>query len=285
MGAAYICVAVILVGLIANWVYVHRAFQMVHYDLRKPGEQKEGVTIVFLSDLHSQEYGRNNEKLVRAIKAQKPDMILIGGDMFVKAIPLYTSVPLKLIEQLITIAPVFYANGNHEKWVMDEWEETKDVFWEYHENLMKLGVVYLMDDSRRLVIKGRTFEVMGLDIGVENYQKIWHKPTLSVEELNERMPERTDDKDYRIMLAHNPHFFELYAKTDVDLVLSGHVHGGTIILPFLGGVIASNFRLFPKYDFGKFEKNGTTMVVSKGLGEHSVKLRLFNIPEVSVVEI
>lgn len=284
MVKLYVCIAVVLIGLIADWIYVHRTFQVVHYDLKKPGKE-EGVKIVFLTDLHNQVYGKNNEKLVRAIKAQKPDMILIGGDMFVKGISFDASVPLALMEQLVKVAKVFYANGNHEKKVMDEWEETKEAFWEYHENLTKAGVVYLMNDSRRITIKGRTFEIIGLDIGLENYRKIWHKPTLSVEELKKKIPECADDKDYRILLAHNPHFFELYAKTDVELVLSGHVHGGTIILPFLGGLIASNYRLFPKYDFGKFEKNGTTMILSKGLGEHSIKLRLFNIPEVSVVEL
>ena len=81
---------------------------------------------------------------------------------------------------------------------------------------------------------------------------------------------------YEIMIAHDPFYFDAYAETDADLILSGHVHGGIMRLPLLGGVISPRLQLFPKYDGGKFEKNNTTMILSRGLGCHTLPIRIFN---------
>lgn len=292
----FVCIFIVFLGLVGVSVYSNRTFTLVQYKLdsvqktknRSPfigngsPSQKE-VKAVFLTDLHGQSYGSHNQKLLAAIQRQKPDMILIGGDMMVKEPNPDFSVVLTLIKELIKIAPVYYANGNHEKKIMDYWEESKEAFLLYKEELKRLGVRYLINETTLVKCKGKSIEIIGLDLGLQHYLKFWHKPTLSEEELKRSLPEQKDTDVIRILLAHNPKYFSLYAKFDIDLVLSGHNHGGIVILPWLGGVIAPDLRLFPKYDSGKFQENGTTMILSRGLGTHCIRLRVFNVPEVSVI--
>lgn len=270
--------------IVVNSYYNNRHFEVISYDVSHQSKGKE-IKVVFITDLHSNSYGGNNQKLLDAIRAQEPDLILIGGDMFVKDPEPDMTVALSFVEQLVQFAPVYYANGNHEKKVMDYWEESKDAFETYKSQLEKFGVTYLVNDSSVITYKGRNIEIVGLDLELRDYRKIWHRTELTVEELEEKVPKRKASTDYRILLAHNPKYFDLYAKLDVDLVLSGHVHGGIMILPVLGGVIAPDYRIFPKYDYGTFESERTKMILSKGLGVHSIRLRVFNKPELTVFKI
>lgn len=292
----FVGIFVVFLCLVGISVYSNQTFTLVHYEFGTGKNEtrfhtasgngktsKEDVKAVYLTDLHGQSYGNHNQKLLAAIQEQNPDMIFVGGDMMVKEPTPDFSVVLALIKELVKIAPVYYANGNHEKKIMDYWEESKDAFLLYKEEMESLGVRYLINDTVAVECKGKKFEITGLDLGLQHYRKFWHKPTLSVEELKRMIPDRKHGDVFRILLAHNPQYFELYAKFDIDLVLSGHVHGGIMILPWLGGVIAPNLRLFPKYDSGEFNESGTRMILSRGLGTHSIRFRIFNIPEVSVI--
>lgn len=287
MKIVIICIfalcAMFLVAVV-NSYYNNRHFEVTSYDVSHQSKGKE-IKAVFITDLHSNSYGENNQRLLNAIRTQKPDLILIGGDMFVKDPEPDMTTALSFVEQLVQFAPVYYANGNHEKKVMDYWEESKDAFETYKSQLEKLGVTYLVNDSSVITYKGRNIEIAGLDLELRDYRKIWHSTELTVKELKEKIPKRKSSTDYRILLAHNPKYFDLYAKLDVELVLSGHVHGGIMILPVLGGVIAPDLRLFPKYDYGIFELGRTKMILSKGLGVHSIRLRVFNKPELTVFKI
>lgn len=287
MKIVIICILVFCVMLmvaIADSYYCNRNFQVITYNMARHKEAND-IKVVFITDLHSNSYGENNQRLLDAIRVQKPDLILIGGDMFVKDPEPDMTVALSFIKKLIKLAPVYYANGNHEKKVMDYWEESKDAFEAYKYQLEKLGVTYLLNESSVITYKGRNIEIVGLDLELRDYRKIWHETKLTVEELKDMIPKRKSSTDYRILLAHNPKYFDLYAKLDVDLVLSGHVHGGIMILPVLGGVIAPDYRIFPKYDYGTFELGRTKMILSKGLGVHSIRLRVFNKPELTVFKI
>ncbi len=285
MKNVIICIiifAVLLTIAVLLSIYYNSRFQIVSYDLI---ENKAFLKIVFVSDLHSATYGVKNEKLIRSIEEEHPDLILIGGDMFVKDPEPDMSVAFSFIKEIVKLAPVYYANGNHEKKVMEYWKESKEVFANYKRELEQLGVTYLVNESSTITYQGRTIEIIGLDLELRDYRKIWHKYELKKEEIKKMVPARKSSTDYRILLAHNPRYFRLYQTLDVNLVLSGHVHGGIMILPILGGVIAPDLRLFPKYDFGLFQGGNTKMILSKGLGVHSIKFRIFNIPELTVIQL
>lgn len=285
MEVLHVCLCVLILMLFIHWVYVTNHVKAVYYDVtaRKKGDRD--VNIVFLTDLHNNSYGKYNSRLIQNIQSQKPDIILIGGDMLIKSPEPKIEIPVALIKELVKIAPVYYANGNHEKKIMEYWEESRELFLAYKGQLEQMGVHYLIDASEHIQINGRQIEIIGLDLELEHYRKIWHKSTLNTEKLSRKIPNRSSSEEYRILMAHNPQYFQLYSKMDIDLVVSGHNHGGMIIIPFLGGVIAPNLRLFPKYDFGQFRSENGTMVLSKGLGVHSFQIRLFNIPEISVIKI
>lgn len=280
-----------IVGVVAISAFYSSRFTCVTYQFDNKKNSKENaqekVKIIFITDLHSKQYGKNNEKLVQAVRKQKPDMILIGGDMFVKDEHPDMHVALAFVKEMVKIAPVYYANGNHEKKVMEFWEASKEPFGEYVGALKGAGVHFLMNESEKITLKGRTFEIIGLDLPLMYFRKIWNATELTLEDIQDSnlIPERTGEEDLRILLAHNPKFFDAYAKADVDYVCSGHVHGGLVRLPLLGGVIAPDLTLFPKFDSGTFTSGKTTMVLSRGLGVHSIPIRMFNVPELSVIEL
>lgn len=278
---------VILVMIVLGTVYIiwiNEQIDVVFYEVETDSIQRgrEPIKIVMLSDLHDHEFGAGNERLLQAVRRQKPDLILIAGDMFVKKPDFQGGTVLPFVKKLVEIAPVFYGNGNHEKKVRDFWEESREAFVSYRQELRDAGVKYLEDETCDIIIKGQKFHIAGLDLDLMHYQKIWHPILLTQKELIESIGRPKEDC-CNILIAHNPQYFSFYKEWGADLIVSGHVHGGIMILPFLGGVIAPNYRLFPKYDSGKFQEGKSTMVLSRGLGVHSIKLRFFNKPELSVI--
>ena len=115
------------------------------------------------------------------------------------------------------------------------------------------------------------------------YHKFWRKRRLKPGQLSKLM-DMPGDPAFPILLAHNPEYFPQYAAWGARLVLSGHIHGGIARLPFLGGVISPSLRLFPVYDAGLFQEGKCRMVLTRGLGLHHIKLRFFNRPELSVID-
>lgn len=273
----------IIVYVYEKWLNGHFKVERYTVDMPFIEEGQAPIKAVLLTDLHESEFGKENQTLVRTVENENPDIILIAGDMFVKREDFNPDGALSLLKQLVDICPVFYANGNHEKKVSCYWEGSKEKFCMYQQEVSKLGVHYLINESYDLDIKGTPIRVTGLDLPLNHFQKIWKKPTLSIGELKECIGDSVTGERYQILIAHNPQYFPLYSQWGADFVCSGHVHGGFMILPVVGGVIAPNYRLFPKYDFGKFTQGKTTMVLSRGLGVHTLKLRFFNVPEVSVI--
>ena len=256
--------------LICGVVYPH--FPVVEtYQISSPKLQTSH-RFVLLTDLHGCISGKKNEKLLRMIREQKPDYVCIAGDMTVKN-GLYMDRAIDLMKQLRVQFPVLYAPGNHEI-RMPEYERYKSM-------LEQLQVQYL--ENNNISIDGNVI-IYGLDLPEYWYHKCWQKRKMQQEVLEELLGEcRTDS--FSVLLAHNPEYFPWYAKWGADLTLSGHVHGGIMRLPKLGGVISPSLRLFPKYDAGQFEENGHKMVLSRGLGLHHIKLRFFNRPEISVINL
>lgn len=248
--------------------------------------------MIFLSDLHNHEYGQNNIRLLQAVKAACPDLILIGGDMLVGKSGRSAKAALQFVSQLPKIAPVYYANGNHEQRMKENPEKYERVYERYREILQNAGVHFLENDSLELHLDGFHVRLTGLELPMETYEKFKYSHVrkedivLQVGEIWKEMVDSAEEEEsvYEILLAHNPTYYSAYKEWGADLVLSGHLHGGIARIPGWRGVITPQAFLFPKYSGEMTEEDGQTIIVSKGLGTHTINFRLFNIPEVVVLE-
>ena len=185
------------------------------------------------------------------------------------------------VTQLTTICPVYYVNGNHEFRMKINPDIYGDAYETYKESLERAGVVFLENNSIELPCGKLSLKVSGLEIPKECYKK-FKKTELLIEEITHRIGFAEPNK-FHVLLAHNPIYAELYRAWGADLVLSGHLHGGVVRIPFVGGVISPQIRLFPKYS-GEYKKVGnTSIVVSKGLGTHTMKVRFNNPAEIIVL--
>lgn len=241
---------------------------------------KSDKTFVFLSDLHSNTFGRNNEDLIRAIGEVGPDGILIGGDMMVCKGKQEVDTALDLICSLAKRYPVYCGNGNHEC----RMNRIRDVYGgqydEYKGRLLKAGVHYLEDET---VYVGEDIAVSAIDIGEEYYKKFFVRK-MKKEYLTKRLGEASKER-FQILLAHSPLYHKTYCAWGADLSLAGHFHGGTIRIPLLGGVMTPQYQFFMPCCAGFFEKDGRYMIVSRGLGTHSINIRINNKPQVVVVKL
>ncbi|SHO53601.1 metallophosphoesterase [Anaerocolumna xylanovorans] len=241
----------------------------------------DGFRMVILADLHNYSFGKENEVLKRQIDSIKPDIILVAGDMLVRKAPKKYDTAYNLLKALSRKYPVYYGMGNHEQSLDSEKEEYAVLYRDYVSRLKKDGIILLDNESVTLRKKNDNLKISGLSIEKPYYgkSKIPRMPLDYVENLLGKC----DRQCYDILIAHNPMYFKNYVAYGSDLILSGHVHGGIIRLPFLGGMLSPQYRFFPKYDAGRFSEKGSTMLISRGLGLHTLKFRIGNRPELMVV--
>lgn len=262
-----------------------RSFRVVHYDLDTPklknGEKE--IKIVFLSDLHNHIYGKDNAPLVDSVRKEKPDLILVGGDMLLGKERVLPSPAVEFMVQLPEIAPVYYSNGNHEQRMKENIWKYGPVFLKYKRKLTDAGIHFLENTSADLEISAMKIRLTGLELPLESYEKL-HRYPVTKGEIR-RLAGTADKQHFQILLAHNPVYFQAYKKWGADLVLSGHLHGGIARIPGSRGMITPQAFLFPKYSGEMTTEEGKSIIVSKGLGSHTVNLRLFNPPEVVVVHL
>lgn len=252
-------------------IYEHRNFTCTYYNINSKKLPKEFTTksIVVLSDLHNCGFGDKCRRLIKKIDEINPDLIIIAGDMIIKRKTYNSSsIAVKLIEALAKKYNIYYGLGNHEE---RERYYNNSEFIIYKEHLEGLGVKFL--DNEYIKING--LKIYGLNIELDYYYKSFDFD----KEYIESLLERTNSNDYNILIAHHPEYFKEYVNWGADLILSGHLHGGIMRLPLLGGIISPRFRLFPKYYGGLYEKDNKKMIVSRGLGTHTIKIRIFNKPE------
>ncbi|MDO4292224.1 MAG: metallophosphoesterase [Eubacteriales bacterium] len=255
-------------------------FVTVHYRLRAPRLKKK-VRIALLADLHNKRYGEGNKKLLEAVDRQKPDLILCAGDL-ITSVPGHSMENAKaLVRALAAKYPFYYGNGNHEYRIYRQPETFGKMGAAYRAFLKGCHVRLLENSSTELPEYG--IRLYGLDLP-EQYYGRFKKTTFDARTLS-RMVGRPHADCYNILLAHNPAHFEGYASWGADLTLSGHVHGGIVRLPWLGGVISTSLTLFPKYDGGMFEREGRRMIISRGLGSHTIPVRLFNPAELVIIDL
>lgn len=243
----------------------------------------DGVRILLLADLHNKSFGRENEMLYTYVKAIHPDYILSSGDMIIKTKPDSTKEIARFLGRLTAICPVYCGNGNHELELKKRWlAGGVNAYDSYTRLLKKYGVKVLSNATAVLTRGSEAINVSGLDLGLGYYAKGFHVP-MREGYIRERLGE-PDPGRFHILLGHYPNYFPEYAAWGADLTLAGHMHGGTVRLPGAGGLMSPNYEFFPAYDKGLYERKGSFMVVSPGLGTHSVNIRFGgNYPELSVI--
>lgn len=285
MKTAGILGAAVALGvfLIMEIIREMHTFRVVHYCIESPKlmGMKRVRRAAFLTDLHNYCYGENNARLYKAIADAKPDVIFIGGDMLVRKDGCSFEKTAEFLGKLPEICDVYCANGNHEQ-KLKEWpKKYRQSYQEYRKLLTDVGIIMLENDCAELLWDEANVKLTGLEIPLYGYSR-FGKKQIPVSELKRRIGQA--DESYQILLAHNPDYMDQYLEWGADLVLSGHLHGGIVRLPWVGGVIAPNFTLFPKYSGGHYRKKDADMVVSRGLGAHSIPIRLWNPAELVVVE-
>ena len=234
------------------------------------------VRIALVTDLHSCRYGEGQVELLDAIHTQKPDVILLGGDIFDDEIDdTHTEIFLSGIAGKY---PIFYVTGNH------EWWSGAEAFGAKMAILEKYGIPVLSQESVTLNIRGEMLTICGVD-DPESY--LLDSAALHYDARLDQVLTEAAEEQYTVLLAHRPEYFPSYSARDFDLTLCGHAHGGQWRIPYvLNGLIAPNQGLFPQYAGGLYEKNGTTMLVSRGLARETTWVpRIFNRPELVIVEI
>ena len=269
-------VAAILLALIIWMAWGNTALQLNVYTIssdRLP-EVFDGYRIAHVSDLHNAELGKDNKKLLDMLREAKPDIISITGDL-IDSRHTDIDIALQFTKAAMEIAPCYYVTGNHEARV-SEYDELKA-------GLIEQGVVVLEDATTEISLDGDTIILVGVnDPSYQTDYLFGDSQTV----MNGKLQEiSAAENEFTILLSHRPELFEIYADNNMDLILSGHAHGGQFRLPFVGGLVAPNQGLFPKYDAGLYTEENTNMIVSRGIGNSILPFRFNNRPEVILIDL
>lgn len=270
-------VSILVILCLGIWtLWGNTALEVNEYEIvsdRIP-EAFSGFRIAQVSDLHNAEFGEGNEKLIELLSQTDPDMIVITGDL-IDSRHTDIEIALEFARQAIKLAPVYYVSGNHEARV-HEYEDLKM-------GLAKAGVIVLEDQKVQIKRDGESIYILGIDD--PSFQEDYlFGDAASV--TSSALSELQNESDcYTVLLAHRPELFETYVDAGVDLVFSGHAHGGQFRLPFIGGLVAPNQGFFPEYDAGLFSEGSTNMIVSRGVGNSIIPIRFNNRPEIVVAEL
>lgn len=236
-------------------------------------EAFEGFKIAQVSDFHNAERGNPANSIIRILKEEHPDIIVITGDLIDSRTP-DLEVISELIEKLVEHAPVYFITGNHEASVDPAILEQLMVILETY------GVISLSNQSVFLQKGNAQILLIGLD-----------DPQMPVNKVADAIPiaeninHLASEEIFSILLSHRPEFYDIYQASAANLVFSGHAHGGQIRLPFIGGVFAPNQGYFPKFDSGVYQAEDFALVVSRGIGNSVVPVRFNNQPELVIVEL
>lgn len=265
----------ILLILIVWTAWGNAALELNTYTISSRGlpDAFDGYRIAQVSDLHNAEFGDGNQRLLDMLREAEPDMIAITGDL-IDSRKTNIAVALAFAEEAVRIAPCYYVSGNHEARV-PEYRELKA-------GLEAAGVTVLDDARVEIEISGKSITIIGVNDPSFHADYLTSDAAVMDRKLSELSSE---DAGFTILLSHRPELFDTYVAHDMDLVLTGHAHGGQFRLPLIGGLIAPNQGLFPKYDDGLYSEGNTNMIVSRGLGNSIIPFRFNNRPEVVLIEL
>lgn len=269
-------VAAVLVGLVIWIAWGNTALERNTYTISSSNLPKrfDGYRIAHISDLHNAEMGKDNEKLLRMLRDAAPDMIAITGDL-IDSRNTNVEIALQFIREAVKIAPCYYVTGNHEARV-SEYDELKA-------GMKAAGVMVQEDACTEIRLEGEVITLIGVnDPSYRTDYLFGDSETVVRTKLAELY---TDKNRFTILLSHRPELFGIYVESGVDLVLSGHAHGGQFRLPFVGGLAAPNQGIFPKYEAGLYTEENTCMLVSRGIGNSIFPFRINNRPEIIIIEL
>lgn len=249
--------------------------EVSHFNISSPllPDNFDNFKIIHLSDLHNKVFGKNNAPLLRNIADEKPDLIIMTGDMISHSAP-NTEQFLTLVKNLRRLCPIYYVNGNHElsDIAEEEFERIAGILAEY-------GAVCLDNTSAEFYRGEEYIRLCGLCYtaeyyrGVRQYKRGWKAFMLTdmIDYIGIKQPD-----EFTLLLAHNPLDFDVHAEWGADLSFGGHIHGGFIRLPIVKGLVSPERKLFPKYKEGVYKIGDSSLVVSRGLGN----IRINNPPEI-----
>ena len=268
-------VSVLIILAIGIWIlWSNTTLEVNEYEIvsdRIP-QGFDGFRIAQVSDLHNKDFGEGYGQLLTLLSQINPDIIVVTGDL-IDSRQTDLDIALEFAWQAGKIARVYYVSGNHEARV-PEYEDLKI-------GLVKAGVVILENQKVQITREGESITIMGIDDPSFQEDYLFGDSESVARQAIENLQNESDG--YTILLSHRPELFDLYVETEMDLVFSGHAHGGQFRLPFVGGLVAPNQGFFPKYDAGQFTEENTTMIVSRGVGNSIIPLRFNNRPEIIVV--
>ena len=273
----WLCVAAICLVVISAWIVLGNTnLEITEYYVTssKIPDSFDGFEIAQVSDLHNAEFGEGNSDLLALLSEVEPHVIVLTGDL-IDSRHTDMDIALDFAGKAVQIAPVYYVTGNHEARV-PEYEQLKT-------GLTDLGVTVLENQKVPITKDGENITLMGIqDPSFRTDYLFGDAESVSRQAITSL---QNESDVYAVLLSHRPELFDLYVDTGVDLVFSGHAHGGQFRLPFVGGLVAPNQGFFPKYDAGQFVEKNTTMIVSRGVGNSIIPLRINNPPELVVVEL
>ena len=269
-----LCLILVLVVWIA---WGNTALELNTYSLNFDSlpDAFNGFRIAHVSDLHNAQMGEGNADLLQMLRDAKPDMIAITGDL-IDSRNTNIQIALEFVREAVKIAPCYYVTGNHEARIEE--------YQSFREAMEKSGVIVLDDEKTQFAYEGAVITLIGVNDPI--FEPDYH-PDYAESQMAEKLEKLQEPQEdgFTVLLSHRPQFFDAYADTGIELVLSGHAHGGQFRLPFIGGVYVPSQGLFPEYDAGLFTRGDTNMIVSRGIGNSAFPFRINNRPEVILIEL
>ena len=270
-----VVLAVIFILFLAflSWViWANFALEANEYTIKsdKISDGFDGFRIAHISDLHNTRLAKQNGKLLKMLSDTNPDIIAITGDL-IDSRRTNISLALEFTKEAVKIAPCYFVSGNHESRISE---------YAYLEaELKKQGVTVLDNKTAEIEKSGEKIAL----IGVRDPSFDFKGDFCDVDNFLKGTIEPLQTKTFTVVLSHRPELFDIYVNSGADLILSGHLHGGQVRLPFVGGLLSPDPSLFPEYDAGLFTENNTNMIVSRGIGNSAIPIRFNNRPEIIVV--
>lgn len=272
-------IAVICICL-AVAVWDSNRFVTITYEIKSDKITKP-CRFALLADLHNKSFGKGNKRLLAAIEENLPDGILVAGDMLTAIRGADYRHALSLMEKLAAKYRIYYGMGNHEYRLGLYPDDYPGMYEGYMSGLKQAGIEPLINETAYL--PECNIAVCGAQIDRVYFRHFRRKPMEA--SYLPKLLGMPDEDMFQLLIAHNPVYFDAYAEWGADLVVSGHVHGGIMRLPVLGGVLSPAMTLFPKYDGGMFTENKSTMILSRGLNSHTPPVRIFNPGELILIDL
>ncbi len=268
------CILIFCIGTI---IYNHNLIEVRHYNIKseKIGESFNNYKIVQLSDLHNRKFGEDNERVIKYIDNENPNIVVFTGDMVTREEEKYDNF-ISLAKRISEKYETYYILGNHEQGL---------------KSIELKNLLFRVKNETNVSVINNTFVEIKREEESINLYGLWYSKKYYTDLQNKRLTKeviekyigKVDQSKFNMMITHNPLNFESYVDAGLDLTFTGHVHGGIIRLPYVGGVFSPQLTLFPKYDLGLYEKDNKYMIVNAGLGYGGLKIRMFNPHEISVV--